>query len=79
MSGEPRKFPQGLWVFLIAALAGCVFGILFGVFNVLVVTKSSDVFVDIARYALGFGIGGIVTGLISGLIVTIVKKSRASS
>jgi uncharacterized membrane protein YjjP (DUF1212 family) len=78
MSREPRKFPQGLWVFLIAALAGCVIGLLYGTISALVITKSSNALGEIAGYSLGFGTGGIVTGLIAGLIVTSVNKSRAS-
>jgi uncharacterized membrane protein YjjP (DUF1212 family) len=78
MTREPRKFPTGVWVFLFAALAGCIFGILYGVFNALVIAKSGIVIGEVARYTVGFGIAGVITGLVSGLIVTIVKKAKAS-
>ncbi len=78
MTREPRKFPQGLWVFLFAALAGCVFGLLYGLISAFVITKTSDVLGEIGKYALGFGLGGIATGLVAGLIVTFVKKSKTS-
>jgi hypothetical protein len=75
MTGEKRSYPRWIWVFLITALVGCLFGMAYGLYNALEVIHSSDVPGTVARYTVGFGLAGVVTGLAAGLVVrTAVRK-----
>jgi len=76
MTGEKRSYPRWIWVFLITALAGCLFGMAFGLYNALVVINSVNVPGTVARYTVGFGLAGVVTGLVAGLVVRTAGRKK---
>ena len=78
MTDKPKKVPAGLWVFFFSVSGGLVIGALYGLFTSLGSEGSLSVIHEVGRYAAGFGVAGIVCGVLGGLIVTMLTKNRPS-